>query len=163
MTTVTRIAIRMFPALCLALLLVCSASFVTLIASAQTSTPTLATDKADYAPGEVVHITGTGYTSGVTYALPVRRPDGSIVTIDPITHLPTPGWDVVTADVAGNLTYDYQLNGIAGLYEARAYPHLWSGNWSETPLASVTFTDAPAQINFTQCQNDSDNNNVPDD
>ena len=161
MNTITKIAMRMFPALSLALVLVCSVSFLTLVAGAQAPTPTLATDKPDYAPAEVVHITGTGYAAGVTYALPVMRPDGSIVTIDPITHLPTPGWDTRTADAAGNLTYDYLLNGIAGTYEVRAYPHPWSGDWNETPLASVTFTDAPPAGDLDQCANGPSDTPVP--
>ena len=40
-----------------------------------------------------------------------------------------------------NLSYDYQLNGVEGLYEARVYPADWSGDWGAEPLASVTFTD----------------------
>ena len=47
------------------------------------------------------------------------------------------------------LTYDYQLNGVEGTYEVRAYPvgsssggENWSGDWSQTPVASVMFTDA---------------------
>ena len=105
--------------------------------------PTLVTDKGDYAPGEVVHITGTGFASGATYAMPVKRPDGSIVLVEPVTHVATPGWGFATADWAGNLSYDYQLNGIVGDYEARAYPATWSGDWNETPIASVQFTDGP--------------------
>ncbi|MDQ3778311.1 MAG: hypothetical protein M3310_05530, partial [Actinomycetota bacterium] len=105
-------------------------------------TPTLTTDKADYSPGDVVHITGAGFAASTTYAIPVKRPDGSIVTIDPKTHVATPGWGTATTDVYGNLSYDYQLNGILGLYEVRAYDHPWAGDWSQTPVASVTFTDA---------------------
>ncbi len=103
--------------------------------------PMLFTDKADYAPEEVVLVTGVGFTSGVTYALPVRRPDGSIVTIDPATHVATPGWGFATAGAEGTLVYHYQLNGILGTYEVHAYPEGWSGDWNETPLASVIFTD----------------------
>jgi Prealbumin-like fold domain len=111
-------------------------------ASTLEGTPTLTTDKADYGPGEVVHISGTGFAASTTYAIPVKRPDGSIVTIDPKTHVATPGWGTATTDAYGNLSYDYQLNGIYGLYEVRAYDHPWSGDWSQTPVASVTFTDA---------------------
>ena len=45
-------------ALALALLLLPNA------AAAQAPAPTLTTDKADYAPGEVVHLSGTGYEPG---------------------------------------------------------------------------------------------------
>ena len=88
---------------------------------------------------------------GDEYAVPVKRPDGSIVLIDPVEHTATQGWGAATADATGNLSYDYQLNGVAGVYEARAYPANWSGEWSETPIASVTFTDASA--NLDQCTN----------
>src|SRR5439155_1323522 len=94
---------------------------------------TLRTDKPDYAPGEVVHISGTGFAPGETYAMPVKRPDGSIVLVDPVTHIPTPGWGSATADASGNLSYYYQLDGIIGSYDARAYPAGWSGDWNQAP------------------------------
>ncbi|MGH2375040.1 MAG: hypothetical protein ACRDIC_16435, partial [bacterium] len=115
------------------------------------TSPTLATDKTDYAPGEVVHITGSGFNAGESYALPVKRPDGSIVTIDPDTHAVTPNhWDVVTADADGSLAYDYQLDGIEGPYEARAYPADWGGDWNDSSLSSVGFTDTPTKITAKQ-------------
>ena len=122
-----------------------------MVASAQ-GAATLSTDKADYHPGEIVHITGIGYAPDTEYAVPVKRPDGSIVTIDPSTHVATPGWHTVTTDAGGHLVYDYQLNGVQGSYEARAYPAAWSGDWSETPVASATFTDA-ATGDLDQCAN----------
>ncbi|MBA2360366.1 MAG: hypothetical protein H0V79_05420, partial [Actinobacteria bacterium] len=79
--------------------------------------------------------------------MPVKRPDGSIVVVDPILHLATPGWQWATSDAAGNLTYDYQLNGIEGLYEARAYPANWFGDWYSQPVASVIFSDSAAPKN----------------
>ena len=93
--------------------------------------------------------------------MPVKRPDGSIVLVDPVVHTATPGWGYATADGAGNLSYQYQLNGIEGAYEARAYPAGWTGDWSETPVAHTTFTDA-VQIDWTQCANDTDNNDILD-
>ena len=115
---------------------------VTLVAAQDgTPLPTLTTDKLDYAPGEIVHIAGTSFLPG-DYALPVKRPDGSIVLIDPVTHAATPGWGVATADANGNLTYDYQLDGIEGTYTVRAVQSPWWGDWSEAPQAEVTFTDA---------------------
>ncbi|HWQ11726.1 MAG TPA: hypothetical protein VNL77_02940 [Roseiflexaceae bacterium] len=116
--------------------------------------PTLTTGKPDYAPGEVVDIHGSGFAPNTTYAMPVKRPDGSIVVIDPVTHLAAPGWEFAASDADGNLAYNYQLDGIIGLYEARAYPADWSGDWSEAPIASVMFTDAPA-ANLDQCRNGS--------
>ena len=132
-------------ALALALLLLPNA------AAAQAPAPTLTTDKADYAPGEVVHLSGTGYEPGGPVRRPGDAPHGDIVTIDPLTHVMTPGWHTVTADPDGNLVYDYQLNGVQGSYEARVYPASWTGDWSETPVASATFTDASSGI-IDQCR-----------
>jgi hypothetical protein len=112
------------------------------VPSIAAATPWLTTDKADYRPEETVHITGGWFDPNTAYAIPVMRPDGSIVQLDPITHTPIPGWAVVRSDGAGNLTYDYLLDGIEGLYTARAYPADWAGDWSEEPITSVTFTDA---------------------
>ena len=53
------------------------------------TSPTLTTDKPDYKPEEVVHITGTNFAPNTTYAMPVLRPDGSIVTIDHFGNLIT--------------------------------------------------------------------------
>src|SRR5213592_4918882 len=89
------------------------------LAASALAAPTLTTDKADYQPEEVVHISGNGFSPGETYAMPVRRPDGSIVLVDPLFHLATPGWGFAVADAAGDLSYDYQLDGVAGSYEAR--------------------------------------------
>jgi hypothetical protein len=82
---------------------------LTVAVTAQDTPPTLTTDKADYAPGEVVHITGTGFAASTAYAIPVMRPDGSIVTIDPVTHVATPGWDIRTTDTSGIFFYYYQF------------------------------------------------------
>jgi hypothetical protein len=119
--------------------------------------PTLATDKADYYSSEMVTVTGGGFAGDTYYDIPVIRPDGSIVKGDGTF---TPGWDTVRSDSSGSFTYLYQLDGIFGTYEARAYAHPWSGDLEETPVAVVTFTDA--DIHFTQCLNDSDNNDVMD-
>ncbi|MBA3366941.1 MAG: hypothetical protein H0U03_14370, partial [Actinobacteria bacterium] len=130
----------------LALALSLAALLVTLVVtSTAAAAPTLTTDKADYAPGEVVQVSGSWFAPNTKYSIPIKRPDGSIVLIDPVTHLiipPNPNWGFATSDGAGNLRYAYQLDGIDGLYEARAYSSTWAGNWSVTPVAAVTFTDA---------------------
>ena len=120
------------------------------------ATPTLTTGKADYHPGEVVDIYGVGFDADETYAMPVKRPDGSIVLIDPTTHMVIPGqgWDFATADEFGNFFHDYQLNGIKGEYEVRAYPQDWNGDWSQEPVASVKFLDN-ASATPSQCANGS--------
>ena len=108
---------------------------------------TLATDKLDYRPNETVIVSGTGYTAGTWYAVPVKRPDGSIVKGDGSF---TPGWDLTLADANG-LLYTYKLDGITGEYQVRVYAADWSGNWDEPALASTTFTDA--NPNLDQCAN----------
>src|SRR3990172_1053981 len=135
-------------ALILALLLITSSH----------AAPTVTTDKADYYSSEIVTITGSGFAPNTDYDVPVIRPNGSIVKGNGSF---SPGWDTVTSDAVGNFTYLYQLNGIQGTYEVRVYLSPWSGNQAEVPLAVTTFTDA--DIHFSQCQNDSDNNNVKDD
>jgi len=111
--------------------------------------PTLTSDKLDYFSGDTAHISGGGYAPG-EYALPVMRPNGSIVRGDGSF---TPGWNIVTADAEGNLAYEYKLDGIAGVYEARVYPADWSGDWSQAWIASTTFTDSVPAGNLDQCAN----------
>ncbi|NPV09184.1 MAG: DUF11 domain-containing protein, partial [Anaerolineae bacterium] len=109
--------------------------------------PSVVTDKPDYAPGETVIVTGSGFTAGEQYDIPVIRPDGTIVKGDGSF---VPGWDVVTADGVGAFTYLYQLNGVPGDYEVRVYPvgtvALQSGTVvlpsDDLLVASTTFTDA---------------------
>src|SRR4029450_7997468 len=78
-------------------------------AGAQTATGPVATDKQDYAPGEVVHMTGAGYAASCAVVVKVTRPDGSVVTGDGSS---TPGSDTVTTSTGGGLLYDYQLNAL---------------------------------------------------
>ena len=113
-------------------------------------------------PGGIVDVHGTGFEANTTYAMPVMRPDTSIVIVDPWTHFGTPGFQYTTSDAAGNLNYNYQLDGIFGTYESRAYSADWlldpandgsNAGWSESPLASVTFTDANPSANIDQCGN----------
>jgi uncharacterized repeat protein (TIGR01451 family) len=109
--------------------------------------PALSTDKPDYSPEETVQVAGTGFTPG-SYAIPVLRPDGTMVTGDGTF---TAGWDLATADGSGAFSYSYQLDGVQGTYEVRAYSAGWSGDWTQTPIASVTFTDGLAKLD--QCLN----------
>jgi len=105
---------------------------------AAAQSPVVTTDKADYAPGETVTITGSNFLVG-SYDIPVIRPDGTIVKGDGSF---VPGFDTVTAGADGSFVYPYILNGIDGLYEVRVYDSPWSGELSETPVAMVTFTDS---------------------
>jgi hypothetical protein len=124
---------------------------------AQASAAAVTTDKADYQPSETALVTGSGFAAATQYDVPVIRPDGSIVKGDGSF---TPGWDSVLTNGSGGFSYSYQLDGIAGTYELRVYLKPWSGDRAETPLARTTFTDA--SIDFTQCQNDTNNDNVVD-
>jgi len=115
--------------------------------------PTLTTDKGDYFADETVIITGGGFAHDTLYYIPVIRPDGSTVTGDGSN---TSGWDSVQSNVSGGFTYSYQLDGLPGTYEVRAYPSDWDGNLSQTPVATVAFTDgnvkvyaAPSGVTFT--------------
>jgi hypothetical protein len=104
------------------------------------------TDKADYAPEETVIITGSGFSSTTDYAVPVVRPDNSIVKGDGSF---TPGWDIVTTDGSGGFIYSYKLDGILGTYDVRVYASEWSVILNEDPVASTKFTDAAAHnVNF---------------
>ena len=124
---------------------------VLLLSSDASAAPTLTTDKPDYFFFETVSITGGGFTPSSSYDIPVLRPDGKIVKGDGTGTSPV--WDTVQANGTGDFTYLYHLGALAGLYEVRAYPSPWSGNWNEVPLTSVTFTDAPPQISLEQCRN----------
>jgi hypothetical protein len=115
--------------------------------------PFITTDKDEYFSDEIVTITGSGFAPDTYYAVPVVRPDGSIVTGDGTF---TPGWDTVRSDASGAFTYYYQLDGIPGIYEARVYASPWDGNLATSPVASTTFTDgnvkvrsAPGGVTFT--------------
>src|SRR5213594_2312208 len=117
--------------------------------------PSVWTDKADYSPGETVTIFGADFSAGASIDVVVIRPDGSIVMGDATFVCPGEAsecWDTVAADAVGSFIYHYILDGIEGLYEVRAYSTPWSGNRSDVPLASRTFTDK-ATINLDQCAN----------
>src|SRR3990172_1878132 len=128
-----------------------------LLVSGSNAAPAPSTDKADYYAAETVTVTGSGFASNTNYDVPVIRPDGSIVKGDGTL---SPGWDTVTSNGSGGFTYLYELDGIFGLYEVRAYPVSWAGNLAEDPLTSMTFTDA--DIHFSQCANDDNGDNAPE-
>ena len=95
-------------------------------------TEQVATDRADYAPGETVHVTGSGYAASCIVRVEVTRPDGSVVKGDGSF---TPGVDEVVTTAGGTFSYLYRLNGIEGLYRIRV---LGEG---DVVLATTTFTD----------------------
>ena len=132
-----------------------AAGIALMVTPRSNAAPLLTTDKEDYFAAETVPVTGSGFAPNTSYAIPIIRPDGSIVKGDGSL---SPGWDTVTSNGSGGFTYLYKLDGIFGTYEVRAYPSPWSGNLSESPITSMTFTDA--DIDFTQCSNDDNNDNV---
>lgn len=142
--------------LAVAAALCCLAAALSVVYFARAA-PLLTTDKEDYYSTEVVTVSGSGFSANTLYDIPVIRPDGSIVKGDGSF---VPGWDTVESDENGAFTYYYQLDGITGTYEVRVYNSPWSGDLDETPIATTTFTDC--DIQFTQCLNDSDNNEAAD-
>jgi hypothetical protein len=95
-------------------------------------TESIATDKADYAPAETVHMTGAGYAPSCLVKVEVIRPDGSVVKGDGSFE---PGADEVRTTARGALAYDYVLNGIEGVYQVRVL------GARGAVLATTTFTD----------------------
>ncbi len=85
------------------------------------------TDKPDYAPGETVTISGTGFNASADVTVTIERPDGAIDAVYAVT------------DDAGSFTCIYQLDGIAGTYTVTAT--------DGTNTAITTFTDAN-KVNF---------------
>ena len=102
-------------------------SMLSAAALAQDSSAALVTDKADYAPGESAHVTGSGFAAG-DYVLAAQGPDGQA------------DWGTVSADANGGFETDSPALGSEGSYEVRAYASVWNGDWEETPVASATFT-----------------------
>jgi hypothetical protein len=133
--------------------LLCVAGAVLGVRYLAQAAPFITTDKDEYFSDEVVTITGGGFAPETYYAIPVIRPDGSIVKGDGTL---TPGWDTVHSDASGAFTYNYQLDGIPGTYEARVYASPWDGDLATSPIARTTFTDgnvkvrsAPSGVTFT--------------
>jgi hypothetical protein len=116
------------------------------------TTPSITTDKADYAPTETVLISGSGFEANTNYYIPVIRPDGTIVLGDGTF---TPGYDSINSDTDGAFLYEYILDGVFGLYEVRVYDSVWDGDLDQEPIASTTFTDA-AKVTLDQAYNDQD-------
>ncbi|KKS93182.1 MAG: Ig-like protein domain-containing protein [Candidatus Collierbacteria bacterium GW2011_GWC2_43_12] len=90
--------------------------------------PALSTDKSDYFPTEIVHISGTGFTIGESYLLHITSSNMPLVSFE----------TEVLADENGNLSYAYQLDG-----RYRPAYRIDAVNRSEEIVATVTFTDPP--------------------
>jgi len=99
-------------------------------ASATTSSsPTIASDKADYAPGELVTLTGGNWQAGESVNIKVNDTYGA-------------SWSRnvdVTADSSGNITDSFNLpNTFVSDYDVTA-------TGAQSGTATTTFTDANAQ------------------
>ena len=105
--------------------------------------PAISTDKAVYAPGETVHISGSGFGPGASLTIRVTRPDGSVVSGDgSLAPWPT-AYDTVVADAEGSLQLNYVLAGMDGAYVVEAV------DGEGTTLATCTFTDPAADTTLT--------------
>src|SRR4051794_35798805 len=113
-----------------------SSSAATGVLCPQTGNELVATDRAAYVPGSLVHVTGMGYAPGCDVVVKVTRPDGSVVSGDGSF---TPGSDTVTTDFLGGFSYDYQLQSspvIEGTYAVDVL------GVADAALAHTTFEDA---------------------
>jgi PKD repeat protein/DNA-binding transcriptional ArsR family regulator len=84
-----------------------------------------------FSPGEIVYIHGTGFTIGDTIYITITRPDGS-VDVAPGSRFPD---SLPVVDENSNFSYEYDLDGIFGIYSIYAS--------DGTNYADTTFTDAP--------------------
>jgi large repetitive protein len=94
---------------------------------APTGLESVATDKEDYNPGELVTISGAGYAPSCAVEIKVHRPDG---TVDAVS---------ATTDLGGNVAAEYQLPGmpaVIGLYVLKVH------GLDGAELATVEFLDA---------------------
>ncbi|MFH1787878.1 MAG: hypothetical protein ABH834_00685, partial [Candidatus Altiarchaeota archaeon] len=113
------------------MLLVASISVSHVIALIQ---PTVSTDKADYAPGETVLISGEGFAYDAPMMMSIERPDGETESCD-VTSCNARFLDgPLTSDATGSFSdYPYLLNGIEGEYTITASDGIND--------ATATFTD----------------------
>jgi len=102
---------------------------------ARASTPTVWTDKADYAPSQTPIISGSGFAASADITVTVLRPDG---VLDSLYSM---------SDDAGNFACSYQLDGIMGTYLVTATDGV--------NTATTTFTDA-LQVDWLQGEDDHD-------
>jgi hypothetical protein len=127
------------------MMLMASVVFVISVSSTamaeETIISVIQTDKTDYAPGEIVTITGSNFITNAPITVQVTRPDDHIDSSDS-----PDGWNGVVENhlggfigldigIDGSFIATYQLDGIEGIYEISAT--------DGTNIATTTFTDAP--------------------
>src|SRR3954447_2805248 len=108
----------------------------------QTGLETISTNRDDYAPGAIVHLSGAGFAPACDVVVQVTRPDGLVVVGD---GSDTPGSDTVSTDLFGNLTYDYQLDSFPPVIGTYVIDVLGVGG---SVVAHMTFTDANNDANI---------------
>jgi len=91
---------------------------------------TIWTDKADYSPGEVPIISGSGFLSNAAVTVTITRPDSTVDTISALT------------DEYGAFSCSYELDGITGTYTVTAT--------DGTNTATTTFTDSTITIRVSR-------------
>src|SRR5262245_54359029 len=119
-----------------AVLLALLAVFAVSSGAASTGAPTITTDKADYAAGSTVILTGAGWGS---------QEEVQIVVNDTINQ----SWQhkaSVTADTDGGFTHSFTLP----TYFVSDYDVTAKG---PSGTVTTTFTDAPAKTDLDQCRN----------
>lgn len=98
----------------------------------------ISTDKADYAPTDTAIISGTGFKSNHTYNLTVKSddPPATSTTVE------------IKTDDQGAFVYAYQLDGTY-----RPNYSVTVTNQSGKVLATTTFTDGSPSVDLDQCRN----------
>ncbi len=100
--------------------------------------PTVSTDKADYAPTDVVVVTGSSLDANKEYTIIISSTDNPAVT-----HT-----DTTATDESGGFIYLYQLDGN---YRPNYLVQVKDG---DTVVAQTTFTDAAGpSVAIDQCDN----------
>lgn len=109
-------------------------SLMLVMAVSAVSAASIWTDKEDYAPGEVVLISGEGFIPNSELSVDLTRPDGTVQSCDSESCHYRFLDGVLTADENGEFSnYQYDLNGVYGKYSVEISD-------SEN-TASTTFTD----------------------
>lgn len=106
------------------------------------SSPTVTTDKEDYAPEETVLISGEGFVPNSTLLVKVTRGDDSVVSGDGLFEAWPKDYDYVTADSSGDFEFSYILDGVEGEYLIEVL----DGDENGDVLASASFTDYDMKI-----------------
>ncbi|MHA2092882.1 MAG: DUF7507 domain-containing protein, partial [Candidatus Kariarchaeaceae archaeon] len=106
------------------------------IFESQESSAIIWTDKADYSPGETVIVFGIGFLPDKTIEVNITRPNSDVDT------------GFTTSNSSGHFIYNYDLNGILGIYNVSATDGV--------NTAYTSFTDST--VDFKQYANKPDTN-----